>query len=97
MVAYACPGQFPAEVEKLVVMDAFLPGVPGWELAYNSPDLALSLSRSDARSAGARPGENLFCIGMSQSQVNTMTRIGSYVSVILMLVFMYEYWTGQQW
>jgi pimeloyl-ACP methyl ester carboxylesterase len=25
-------------VEKLVVMDAFLPGVPGWELAYDSPD-----------------------------------------------------------
>jgi hypothetical protein len=22
--------------EKLVVMDAFLPGVPGWELAYDS-------------------------------------------------------------
>jgi pimeloyl-ACP methyl ester carboxylesterase len=39
MVAYAYAAQFPAEVEKLVVMDAFLPGVPGWELAYNSPDL----------------------------------------------------------
>lgn len=39
MVAYAYAAQFPAEVEKLVVMDAFLPGVPGWELAYNNPDL----------------------------------------------------------
>jgi pimeloyl-ACP methyl ester carboxylesterase len=39
MVAYAYAAQFPAEVEKLVVMDAFLPGVPGWELAYNSPNL----------------------------------------------------------
>jgi pimeloyl-ACP methyl ester carboxylesterase len=39
MVAYAYAAQFPAEVEKLVVMDAFLPGVPGWELAYDSPDL----------------------------------------------------------
>ncbi|HEX4309870.1 MAG TPA: alpha/beta hydrolase [Acidobacteriaceae bacterium] len=38
MVAYAYAAQFPTEVEKLVVMDAFLPGVSGWELAYNSPD-----------------------------------------------------------
>jgi len=38
MVAYAYAAQFPSEVEKLVVMDAFLPGVPGWELAYDSPD-----------------------------------------------------------
>lgn len=38
MVAYAYAAQFPAEVEKLAVMDAFLPGVPGWELAYDSPD-----------------------------------------------------------
>ena len=37
MVAYAYAAQFPDEVEKLVVMDAFLPGVPGWELAYDSP------------------------------------------------------------
>src|SRR5215467_14300335 len=35
MVAYAYAAQFSAEVEKLVVMDAFLPGVAGWELAYN--------------------------------------------------------------
>src|SRR6201997_3162348 len=38
MVAYAYAAQFPREVEKLVVMDAFLPGVPGWELAYDSPN-----------------------------------------------------------
>jgi len=38
MVAYAYAAQFPSEVEKLVVMDAFLPGVPGWELAYDNPD-----------------------------------------------------------
>jgi pimeloyl-ACP methyl ester carboxylesterase len=37
MVAYAYAAQFPAEVEKLVVMDAFLPGVQGWEVAYDSP------------------------------------------------------------
>jgi len=38
MVAYAYAALFPTEVEKLVVMDAFLPGVAGWELAYNSLD-----------------------------------------------------------
>ena len=39
MVAYAYAAQFPAEVEKLAVLDAFLPGVPGWELAYNNPEM----------------------------------------------------------
>jgi pimeloyl-ACP methyl ester carboxylesterase len=39
MVAYAYAAQFSAEVEKLVVMDAFLPGVTGWELAYNNDNL----------------------------------------------------------
>ena len=37
MVAYAYAAQFPAEVDKLVLMDAFLPGVPGWEPIYNDP------------------------------------------------------------
>ena len=39
MVAYAYATQFPAETEKLVVMDAFLPGVEGWEPIYNSPNV----------------------------------------------------------
>jgi len=39
MVAYAYAAQFPTEVEKLVVMDAFLPGVPGWEVAYDNPNM----------------------------------------------------------
>src|SRR2546422_1530620 len=39
MVAYAYAAQFPAEVEKLVLMDAFLPGVKGWEAIYNSPTI----------------------------------------------------------
>jgi len=39
MVAYAYAAQFPSEVEKLVVMDAFLPGVPGWEAIYNNPNI----------------------------------------------------------
>jgi pimeloyl-ACP methyl ester carboxylesterase len=37
MVAYAYAAQFPTETEKLVVMDAFLPGVDGWEGVYNNP------------------------------------------------------------
>jgi pimeloyl-ACP methyl ester carboxylesterase len=39
MVAYAYATQFPAETEKLVVMDAFLPGVAGWEAIYNAPSV----------------------------------------------------------
>jgi pimeloyl-ACP methyl ester carboxylesterase len=39
MVAYAYAAQFPSEVEKLVVMDAFLPGVSGWEAVYNNPGI----------------------------------------------------------
>jgi len=39
MVAYAYAAQFPAETEKLAVMDAFLPGVAGWEAVYNNPSI----------------------------------------------------------
>ena len=39
MVAYAYAAQFPAEVTKLVLMDAFLPGVAGWEPIYNNPGI----------------------------------------------------------
>ncbi len=39
MVAYAYAAQFSSEVTKLVVMDAFLPGVPGWEAVYNNPGI----------------------------------------------------------
>jgi pimeloyl-ACP methyl ester carboxylesterase len=41
MVAYAYAAQFPAEVNKLAVMDAFLPGVAGWEDVYNNPGIWL--------------------------------------------------------
>jgi pimeloyl-ACP methyl ester carboxylesterase len=37
MVAYAYAAQFPEETDKLVLMDAFLPGVEGWEAIYNNP------------------------------------------------------------
>lgn len=39
MVAYAYAAQFPPEVTKLVLMDAFLPGVEGWEEIYNNPGI----------------------------------------------------------
>lgn len=39
MVAYAYAAQFPAETEKLALVDAFLPGVPGWEAVYNNPGI----------------------------------------------------------
>src|SRR5271170_25523 len=39
MVAYAYAAQFPSEVTKLVLMDAFLPGVEGWEAVYNNPSI----------------------------------------------------------
>ncbi|MEP6768359.1 MAG: alpha/beta hydrolase [Acidobacteriota bacterium] len=37
MVAYAYAAMYPAETEKLVLMDAFLPGVGRWETYYNDP------------------------------------------------------------
>jgi len=39
MVAYAYAAQFPSQTEKLVLMDAFLPGVSGWEPIYNNPNI----------------------------------------------------------
>jgi pimeloyl-ACP methyl ester carboxylesterase len=39
MVAYAYAALFPLEVTKLVLMDAFLPGVRGWEDIYNNPGI----------------------------------------------------------
>jgi pimeloyl-ACP methyl ester carboxylesterase len=37
MVAYAYAAMYPSETEKLVLMDAFLPGVGRWESYYNDP------------------------------------------------------------
>ena len=39
MVAYAYAAQFPAETTRLVLMDAFLPGVGNWADTYNSPSV----------------------------------------------------------
>jgi pimeloyl-ACP methyl ester carboxylesterase len=39
MVAYAYAAIYPQEVEKLALMDAFLPGVGAWEAVYNNPGI----------------------------------------------------------
>src|SRR5215470_19303611 len=39
MVAYACAAQFPGEVERVVLMDAFLPGVGDWTKVWLLRDL----------------------------------------------------------
>jgi len=39
MVAYAYAAIYPQEVEKLALMDAFLPGVSGWKDIYDNPML----------------------------------------------------------
>jgi pimeloyl-ACP methyl ester carboxylesterase len=39
MVAYAYAAMYPHEVNRLALMDAFLPGVPGWEAIYNDPNI----------------------------------------------------------
>ena len=39
MVAYAYAAKYPAEVKKLVLMDAFLPGVDGWKDIYDNPGI----------------------------------------------------------
>jgi pimeloyl-ACP methyl ester carboxylesterase len=39
MVAYAYAAQYPAEVERIVLMDAFLPGVGNWESVWLLRDL----------------------------------------------------------
>jgi pimeloyl-ACP methyl ester carboxylesterase len=39
MVAYAYAAQFPDEVTKLVLMDAFLPGVGDWQKVFNDPNM----------------------------------------------------------
>ena len=39
MVAYAYAAMYPTEVEQLTLMDAFLPGIEGWEPIYNDPGI----------------------------------------------------------
>ena len=61
MVAYAYAAQFPSEVTKLVVMDAFLPRVAGWEDVYNNPGIwHFRFNGPDAGASGQGPGAHLF-------------------------------------
>jgi pimeloyl-ACP methyl ester carboxylesterase len=39
MVAYAYAAMYPQEVNRVALMDAFLPGVGGWEAIYNDPNI----------------------------------------------------------
>jgi pimeloyl-ACP methyl ester carboxylesterase len=60
MVAYAYAAQFPAETEKLVVMDTFLPGVEGWKPFTTTPYVALPFPRPNPGNPGKRTRANLF-------------------------------------
>jgi pimeloyl-ACP methyl ester carboxylesterase len=60
MVAYAYAAQFPAEVEKLIVMDAFLPGVAGWEDVYNNPNMWHFRFNGPTPEALVRGRENIY-------------------------------------
>jgi pimeloyl-ACP methyl ester carboxylesterase len=39
MVAYAYAAMYPKEVEKLALMDAFLPGIGDWRAVYDNPGI----------------------------------------------------------
>src|SRR5882672_11467145 len=39
MVAYAYAAMYLSEVQQLTLMDAFLPGIEGWEAIYNAPSI----------------------------------------------------------
>ncbi|WP_371134738.1 alpha/beta fold hydrolase [Pseudomonas sp. Q11] len=40
IIAYAYGALYPAETGHIVLMDGFIPGVPGWEVAYNGDPAA---------------------------------------------------------
>ena len=60
MIAYAYAAQFPDAVEKLVLMDAFLPGVEGWEAVYNHPGIWHFRFNGPAPEALVRGRERVF-------------------------------------
>ena len=60
MVAYAYAAQFTEAVEKLVLMDAFLPGVEGWEAVYNHPGIWHFRFNGPAPEALVRGRERIF-------------------------------------
>jgi pimeloyl-ACP methyl ester carboxylesterase len=60
MVAYAYAAQFTEAVEKLVLMDAFLPGVEGWQAVYNHPSIWHFRFNGPAPEALVRGRERIF-------------------------------------
>jgi pimeloyl-ACP methyl ester carboxylesterase len=61
MVGDAYAAMYPNEVEKLVLMDAFLPGVAGWEPYYNNPNLWHFRFHGPTPEALVQGRENLLC------------------------------------
>ena len=59
MVAYAYSAQYPNEVDRVVLMDAFLPGVGDWKSVWLLRRVALSLLRRDASEVGCGTRTNL--------------------------------------
>src|SRR6266478_2369742 len=59
MVAYAYSAQYPNEVDRVVLMDAFLPGVGDWKSGWLLRRVALSLLRRDASEVGCGTRTNL--------------------------------------
>ena len=60
MVAYAYAAMYPTETAKLVVMDAFLPGVEGWEVVYNNPGIwHFRFQWTHSRGSGSRARTHL--------------------------------------
>jgi len=60
MVAYAYAAMYPHEVERLALMDAFLPGVPGWAAIYNDPNFWHFRFHGPTPLALVRGRENLY-------------------------------------
>ena len=60
MVAYAYAAQFPDAATKLVLMDAFLPGVDGWEAVYNHSGIWHFRFNGSAPEALVRGRERIF-------------------------------------
>lgn len=45
MIAYAYGALYPDETKRIILMDGFIPGIPGWETAYNGDPQARIASK----------------------------------------------------
>jgi pimeloyl-ACP methyl ester carboxylesterase len=59
MVAYVYTATYPDKVERLVVMDAPIPGIEPWNEILLNPGVALQFSRSRCRAIGRGPRAHL--------------------------------------